>query len=94
MGLAVLPSRLSSELEELRKAMLECKNIYQIDSLKHHAEWADEVKAKHPEFNEANSKEIIETETGLVFKKVLEDSGVFKRNEEGKNAFIKFTETL
>ncbi len=94
MGLAVLPSRLSSELEELRKAMLECKNIYQIDSLKHHAEWADEVKAKHPEFNEANSKEIIETETGLVFKKVLEDSGVFKRNEEGKKAFIKFTETL
>lgn len=94
MGLAVLPSRLSSELEELRKAMLECKNIYQIDSLKHHAEWADEVKAKHPEFNEANSKEIIEMETGLVFKKVLEDSGVFKRNEEGKNAFIKFTETL
>ncbi len=94
MGLAVLPSRLSSELEELRKAMLECKNIYQIDSLKHHAEWADEVKAKYPEFNEANSKEIIETETGLVFKKVLEDSGVFKRNEEGKKAFIKFTETL
>lgn len=94
MGLAVLPSRLSSELEEIRKAMLECKNIYQIDSLKHHAEWADEVKAKHPEFNEANSKEIIEMETGLVFKKVLEDSGVFKRNEEGKNAFIKFTETL
>lgn len=94
MGLAVLPSRLSSELEELRKAMLECKNIYQIDSLKHHAEWADEVKAKHPEFNEANSKEIIETETGLVFKKVLEDSGVFKRNEEGKKAFVKFTETL
>ena len=94
MGLAVLPSRLSSELEELRKAMLECKNIYQIDSLKHHAEWADEVKAKHPEFNEANSKEIIEMETGLVFKKVLEDSGVFKRNEEGKKAFIKFTETL
>ena len=94
MGLAVLPSRLSNELEELRKAMLECKNIYQIDSLKHHAEWADEVKAKHPEFNEANSKEIIETETGLVFKKVLEDSGVFKRNEEGKKAFIKFTETL
>lgn len=94
MGLAVLPSRLSSELEELRKAMLECKNIYQIDSLKHHAEWADEVKAKHPEFNEANSKEIIEMETGLVFKKVLEDSGVFKRNEDGKKAFIKFTETL
>ena len=94
MGLAVLPSRLSSELEELRKAMLECKNIYQIDSLKYHAEWADEIKAKHPEFNEANSKEIIEMETGLVFKKVLEDSGVFKRNEEGKNAFIKFTETL
>lgn len=85
MGLAVLPSRLSSELEELRKAMLECKNIYQIDSLKHHAEWADEVKAKHPEFNEANSKEIIERKQVLFSKKFLkiqEYSNVMKRERK------------
>jgi cell division protein FtsI/penicillin-binding protein 2 len=37
---------------------------------------------------------IIEDEIGIVFTKVLEDAGVFKRNEKGINAFKKFINTL
>ena len=31
-------------------------------------------------------------EIGIVFSKVLEDAGVFKRDEKGQAAFIKFIE--
>ena len=37
---------------------------------------------------------ILKTEVGLVFSKVLEHAGVFKRNTEGTNAFIKFAESV
>ena len=46
MGLAVLPSRLKSELADLGKAMLENADISKIENLKAHGPWADEIKAK------------------------------------------------
>ena len=33
---------------------------------------------------------IIKAETGKVFAKCLEHAGVYKRNEEGRKAFIRF----
>ena len=33
---------------------------------------------------------ILNVEIGLTFSRVLEDAGVFKRDEKGKNAFLKF----
>lgn len=38
--------------------------------------------------------DIIHAEVGKVFGQVLEDSGVFKRTESGKEAFKRFVSTL
>ena len=37
-----------------------------------------------------NVNEILQTETGKVFARVLEDAGVYKRNQEGRDGFIRF----
>ena len=40
------------------------------------------------------SKKTIQKEIGIVFAKVLEDAGVYKRTDEGKAAFKRFIESL
>jgi len=94
MGLAVLPSRLKNELSLLAHAMCARKDLASDELLSKHAAWADDILLRHPEFNETNAFAILKDETGLVFSKVLEDAGVFKRNPEGKKAFKKFIRTL
>ncbi len=93
MGLAVLPSRLKNEFALLEKCLVNGENIADIPEISIHAEWAEEIKEKY-EITEANVHEIILKETGLVFKRVLEDAGVYKVTEEGRNAFIKFLKTV
>ena len=89
MGLAVLPSRLKSEIEQLCDAV-ECgKNISDIADIEKHAEWFDEFKDNY-KFTKENVREIIENEIGKTFVKVLEDAGVYKRTADGRSAFLKF----
>ena len=94
MGLAVLPARLASEIAELEDAILSGKSVAEIPSLAHHANWAEQVVADHPEINAENIRAILECEIGRVFEQVLLDAGVFKRDEEGKNNFLKFINSL
>ena len=44
--------------------------------------------------NAENVDVVIKEEIGIVFKKVLEDAGVFKRDAKGQAAFDRFTGTL
>ena len=94
MGLAVLPARLKSELSELGRAILAGRDIFSDETLSKHADWAKEVKEKHPELNESNVDEIFRGETGIVFSKVLEHAGVYKRDDEGREAFARFVGAL
>ena len=94
MGLAVLPARLATELSILRDAMLSGADIAADERIASHADWAKEVLAAHPEFNADNAMDIIHAEVGKVFGQVLEDAGVFKRTESGKEAFKRFVSTL
>lgn len=94
MGLAVLPARLAVELKELENAMLEGRDIAAIESLASHAPWAEQVLKAHPEFNKDNAEEIIRSEVGAVFTEVLEDAGVYKRNESGQSAFMRFIDSI
>ena len=94
MGLAVLPARLAVELKDLEKAMVEGKDIAAIDSLASHAEWSEQVLAAHPEFNAENAEDIIRSEVGAVFTQVLEDAGVYKRDENGQAAFMRFVDVI
>ena len=94
MGLAVLPARLKNEMNELKKAMLEGQNIAEIPNLAIHSEWVEEIKAKYNNITADNIDGIIKTEIGIVFSKVLEHAGVYKRDGKGLSAFLKFTESV
>ena len=56
---------------------------------KSHAKWATDIAANY-EITAENVKEIVQKETGIVFSKVLEQAGVYKRTPEGKEAFLRF----
>ena len=94
MGLAVLPGRLKQEMADLQTAILENRDITNDEALAKHAEWAEEIKAKYNDINAENIEGIIKAEIGIVFSKVLEDAGVYKRDEKGQAAFIKFIESV
>lgn len=94
MGLAVLPARLKDEMETLREFMLSGKDIRANEQIAKHAQWADEISQKHNALTEENIDEILELEIGLVFAKVLEHAGVFKRDAQGKAAFMRFVSSL
>ena len=94
MGLAVLPARLKDEMALLGEAMLKNVDLKEDDILSKHAAWADEIKAKYSDINENNIDSILKTEIGIVFSKVLEHAGVFKRNDNGLKAFIRFAESV
>ncbi|MEK0173888.1 UDP-glucose--hexose-1-phosphate uridylyltransferase [Tetragenococcus halophilus] len=88
MGLAILPPRLKTELEEVEKYLLDEEN----EMASYHKEWADSIKMNHQLIKE-NVNEVIQNELGQVFKRVLEDAGVFKRDEQGQAGFKRFIAT-
>lgn len=94
MGLAVLPARLYHELKLLSKVMANNEDVSQYEELQKHADWSKEVLSKHPELNSTNAYDILLQETGLVFTKVLEHAGVFKRDLQGLSAFDKFIQSI
>ncbi len=94
MGLAVLPARLKDEISELKKAILNNENIRDNENLSKHGDWVDEIKLKYPEISEDSIDKILKDEIGIVFSKVLEHAGVFKRTKEGTEAFLKFIESV
>ena len=89
MGLAVLPSRLDKELDLLKVAILSGADIAADETLCKHAEWTEELKKEYA-FTEENTMDILKKEVGKVFMQVLCDAGVYKRTEEGQNAFLRF----
>lgn len=92
MGLAVLPSRLKKELEEIETVLIEGKDIP--ESLDLHRDWIVSMRERYPVFTPENTKGILEKEVGEIFGKVLEDAGVYKQDEEGQAAFARFMKHL
>jgi UDPglucose--hexose-1-phosphate uridylyltransferase len=93
MGLAILPGRLKTELDQLREAILAGKDLYEDDATCRHADWAYELMARHA-FTPENSVAILRQEVGKVFEEVLEDAGVYKHNETGRAAFLRFIDSV
>lgn len=93
MGLAVLPSRLKGELGDLEKAILEGRDIGTDPVLEKHGAWVAELRQRHS-FTPENTHEILLEETGRVFCQVLEDAGVYKCTQAGREAFLRFAEAV
>lgn len=93
MGLAVLPARLKTELSAVADALVSGADLRADKLTEKHADWAEAFRGKY-ELTADNALEIVQKETGLVFAEVLEDAGVFKRDNAGKQAFLRFLATV
>ena len=93
MGLAVLPSRLKSELTDLAEKIVSGADLRKDPVQSKHADWVEELKKRYI-FTEENAMATLMQETGRVFTQVLEDAGVYKRTPEGKDAFLRFVEEV
>lgn len=93
MGLAVLPSRLRTEMEILKSALINHEDISADERIAKHSEWAEMIKNKY-EITENNCIDILQKEIGIVFTAILEQCGVFERTEKGKEQFIKFMNSV
>ncbi len=89
MGLAVLPARLRDEIATMCEYILAGKDFRENESIEKHADWFDSIKDKYS-FNGKNVEEILKSEIGAVFERVLEDAGVYKSTDAGRAAFLKF----
>ncbi len=89
MGLAVLPSRLKTEMALLEKAIIEGANISADETLSKHFEWVEKIK-KENTITAENCGNILKAEIGKVFADILSQCGVYDRTQEGKNQFLKF----
>ena len=81
-------------MEQLADAIVNKKDIRADETIEKHADWVDEFLPAYGEITKDNVMDILQKEIALVFSKVLEHAGVYKRNEEGRKAFDKFTESL
>ena len=89
MGLAVLPARLKEELSAVANALVSGADLRADERTAKHADWAEDFRGKYT-ITADNALDIVEKETGLVFARVLEHAGVYKRTQEGKSAFLRF----
>ena len=93
MGLAVLPPRLKPELARVRELILSGGDLRADPLTEKHADWAEALKTRYA-FTPENADEILRREVGVVFAKVLEHAGVYKRDEAGKAAFRRFIDCV
>ena len=94
MGLAVLPSRLKGEMEQLADYIVNGKDLRADEALEKHADWVESFSKNYDKIDESNVNEILQQEIGKVFCEVLECAGVYKCTEEGMEAFMRFVNTL
>ena len=99
MGLAVLPGRLERELEKIAK-IIAGETSYDKESalldndLNKHVDWIEEMLKENNNMNLEDARSYVKKEVGRIFSRVLEDAGVFKRNEKGQAALDKFIRSV
>jgi UDPglucose--hexose-1-phosphate uridylyltransferase len=93
MGLAVLPARLKKEMQILADVILSGQDIRAIEEIEKHADWVEEWLDTY-DITSENVNQILRDEIAKVFVKVLECAGVYKRTEDGMNAFKRFISVL
>ena len=93
MGLAVLPARLCEEMDVLAMYLAEGKDIALDERTAKHAAWVESF-ASHYQISYENAGEVLQMEIGRTFEAVLEDAGVYKCTEEGRDAFLRFVKIV
>ena len=95
LGLAILPARLKSEMEQIRAELLRgTTDIAGRADIEKHADWYRALRAAHTAVTEGNVDGILRDEIGKVFLEVLTHAGVFKRDAAGMAAFDRWIESV
>lgn len=89
MGLAILPPRLKTELQEVERALLGMEN--HLPTI--HQQWVQEL-VHEKNITSDTVHDLVQQKVGQIFERVLEDAGVFKQTEEGQAAFEDFIESI
>ena len=76
-------------MQVLQDAVLAGKDLRADEATEKHADWMEEILSRRSVTAE-NIETVIQEEIGMVFAKVLECAGVYKRTAEGKEAFLRF----
>ena len=92
LGLAILPSRLKTELELIKAYILNNSSVLSPE-LEKHLDWINRMKKQYS-FNSENIDQIFKDEVGHIFMELLEDCGVFKQTEIGTKEFTKFLQLV
>ncbi len=93
MGLAVLPARLKKEMQSLAELIINGGDIAANEDTAKHCEWFRAFKENY-RFTSENVDEILRSEIGKTFVRVLEDAGVYKCTPEGMEAFLRFCKSV
>lgn len=91
MGLAILPPRLVGEMELIKEALLNpeaADTILARPEMAKNREWY--LQLKEMNLNEENAEKAIKDSISNIFMKILGNAGVYKDNDEGNKAFMRF----
>ena len=98
MGLAILPARLkdqSAAIAEILSGKAANSSREEGSALAVHADWIDSLIEKYgTSLKTDEAQEAVRREIGIVFSHVLENAGVFKQDEQGKAAFLRFVSSV
>lgn len=95
MGLAVLPARLKTELTLVEEALTTPEKadlIFSKETMLPHYDWYRELKSIYSGDQDAHT--FVQAQVGQVFSAILENSGVYKTDETGRKAFLRFIDTV
>lgn len=93
MGLAVLPARLKNEMAVLKECLLAGNKLSENELISKHEDWINGLADIYGDFTKKSADEIDEilrAEIGKVYCLILEQAGVYKRDTDGKDAFLRF----
>ena len=79
-------------MASLREAILSGEDFSKNETIGKHYEWAMSFKKKYDKIDESNVDDIIKNEIGIVYSSILEQCGVFARNEKGRAHIDRFAE--
>ena len=90
MGLAILPARLKTELEQIKLCLSGKAEFDSCPELEKHKDWYEYLKT----CSYTNVDTFMEMEVTKKFVSVLENAGVYKMDDEGMDGFSRFVKTL
>ncbi|MBE5761079.1 MAG: UDP-glucose--hexose-1-phosphate uridylyltransferase [Clostridiales bacterium] len=92
MGLFILPGRLKTELKAVENALCGMGSMEDVADI--HKPWFDYISKKYGKLSAEEAEKAVRAELSIKCARVLFDAGVYKLNEEGFNAFMRFWNAL